>query len=80
MPFVPKKAEFEFEFEFEFAEVVRIKLKKDVPFFQNSPHFEYRILSDDCGHKFHGAFFFKGLHEQWALINNLVVMCKAVEL
>ena len=57
--------------EFEFAEVVKITLKKDVPFFQNSPHFEYHILSDYCGHKFHGAFFFEGLHGAVDSIINL---------
>jgi len=47
---------------FEFAEVVKIDLKKDVPFFQESTLFEYHLLSDSCGHKWHGAFFFSGLH------------------
>jgi hypothetical protein len=47
---------------FEFAEVVKINLKKDVPFFQDSTLFEYHLLSDSCGHKWHGAFFFSGLH------------------
>lgn len=57
--------------EFEFAEVVKIKLKKDVPFFQNSPQFEYQMLSDDCGHLVHGAFFFEGLHGSVNAISNL---------
>ena len=47
---------------FEFAEVVKIEKKKDVPFFQQSKLFEYALLSDSCGHRWHGAFFFQGLH------------------
>lgn len=47
---------------FEFAEVVRIRNKDDVPFFQSSSQFEYQRLQDSCGHFWHGAFFFAGLH------------------
>ncbi len=47
---------------FEFGEVVKISLKKDIPFFQQSPLFEYMLLTDSCGHKWHGAFYFAGLH------------------
>lgn len=48
--------------EFEFAEVHRIELKKDVPFFRDSPLFEYRMFQDSCGHYWHGAIFYAGLH------------------
>lgn len=47
---------------FEFAEVVKIALKKDISFFQQNKLFEYQLLIDSCGHKWHGAFFFEGLH------------------
>lgn len=47
---------------FEFAEVVRIEFKKDVEFFRNSDIFEYVLLKDGCGHKWHGAIYFSGLH------------------
>jgi len=47
---------------FEFAEVVRIQLKKDVPFFQQSDIFKYALLKDGCGHKWHGAIYFANLH------------------
>lgn len=48
--------------EFEFAEIVRIELKKDVEFFINSNVFEYQMFSDSCGHRWHGAIYFAGLH------------------
>ena len=48
--------------QFEFAEVCRIKLKDDVPFFQNSDLFEYRQFQDSCGHYWHGALYYAGLH------------------
>lgn len=48
--------------EFEFAEVFRIKLKSDVEFFQASDTFEYQQFQDSCGHFWHGALFFEGLH------------------
>jgi sarcosine oxidase delta subunit len=48
--------------EFEFAEVVRIKLKSDVEFFQKSSMFEYQEFQDSCGHAWHGALYFQGLH------------------
>ena len=47
---------------FEFAEVVRIQLKKDVAFFQDSPQFDYQLFHDSCGHRWHGAVFYAGLH------------------
>ena len=47
---------------FEFAEVVRIKLKKDVEYFNISKQFEYEMFTDSCGHKWHGAIFYAGLH------------------
>ncbi len=48
--------------EFEFAEVCRIELKKDLEFFKNSPLFEYRQFQDSCGHFWHGALYYPGLH------------------
>lgn len=48
--------------EFEFAEVVRIKLKSDVPFFQQSSVFEHQKFHDYSGHFWHGALYFQGLH------------------
>jgi hypothetical protein len=48
--------------EFEFAEVVRINLKTDVEFFQASDAFEYQQFQDSCGHFWHGAVYFEGLH------------------
>lgn len=48
---------------FEFAEVVRIKLLQDVPFFQGSAQFEYAFfLSNWAGQNWHGAIYFPGLH------------------
>ncbi len=48
--------------EFEFAEVVRIHLKSDVEFFKKHKVFEYREFQDSCGHFWHGALYFQGLH------------------
>lgn len=47
---------------FEFAEVVKISLKKDVPFFEESDLFEYYQFKDSCGHKWHGAAYYANLH------------------
>ncbi|WP_040557198.1 hypothetical protein [Reinekea blandensis] len=47
---------------FEFAEVVKIKQKKDVPFFEQSDIFDYSVFTDSCGHKWHGAVYFANLH------------------
>jgi len=48
---------------FEFAEVVRIKLRADVPYFQESDAFEYQLFEDSCGSRWHGAIFYHGLRE-----------------
>lgn len=48
--------------EFEFAEVVRIKLKADIDFFQKSSLFDYQQFKDSCGHLWHAAVYFQGLH------------------
>lgn len=48
--------------EFEFAEVVQIKLKADVELFQASSSFEYQQFQDSCGHYWHAAVYFEGLH------------------
>ncbi len=47
---------------FEFAEVVKISLKKDIPFFEKSDLFEYCQFKDSCGHKWHGATYYANLH------------------
>jgi len=47
---------------FEFAEVVKITLKKDVAFFEQSDLFEYYPFKDSVGHKWHGAAYFANLH------------------
>lgn len=47
---------------FEFAEVVRISLNKDIPFFEKSTLFEYRQFEDFCGQKWHGAVYYANLH------------------
>ena len=47
--------------EFDFAEIVRIKLVKDVEFFQKSDVFEYRLFEDSSGGRWHGAVFYHGL-------------------
>jgi hypothetical protein len=47
---------------FEFAELVKISERKDVPFFQQGDQFEYLLCKDSCGHRWHGAAFFAGLH------------------
>lgn len=48
--------------EFEFAEICSIKLKADVEFFKCSSQFEYRRFQDSCGHYWHGALYYAGLH------------------
>lgn len=47
---------------FEYAEVVKIRLRKDIPFFQQSKYFDYQQRVDSCGHIWHAAVFFHGLH------------------
>jgi hypothetical protein len=47
---------------FEFAEIVRIEKKLDISFFLNSKLFDYAIFKDYCGHNWHGAIFYLGLH------------------
>ena len=47
---------------FEFAEVVKISLKKDVGCFEESKSFDYKVFQDSCGHKWHGAIYYAGLH------------------
>lgn len=48
--------------DFEFAEVSEISLKKDIPFFENSDLFEYRLFQGSGGSRWHGAIFYAGLH------------------
>lgn len=47
---------------FEYSEVVKIRLRKDIPFFQESKYFDYQQRVDSCGHAWHAALFFHGLH------------------
>ncbi|WP_210247206.1 hypothetical protein [Aliikangiella marina] len=47
---------------FEFAEVVKIKLKKDVAFFKESNLFDYKLLVDSSGQRWHAAIYYPGLH------------------
>ncbi len=50
---------------FEFAEVVRIRRKQDVPFFQNHRLLEYALFEGSSGAgRWHGAIFYAGLHAQ----------------
>lgn len=48
--------------EFEFAQVRRIERTADVAFFEKSTRFEYRRFQDACGHAWHGAVYYAGLH------------------
>ncbi|MGI1936179.1 hypothetical protein ACRN98_05460 [Shewanella oncorhynchi] len=56
---------------FEFAEIVKISKKEDVAFFQESNQFVYGRFQDSCGHYWHAAIYFAGLHgsPEMALIN-----------
>lgn len=47
---------------FEFAQVVQIREKKDIPFFQESNQFDYLLCKDSCGHHWHAAIYYAGLH------------------
>ena len=47
--------------EFEFAEVCPIR-KADLDYFKDSTLFEYRRFQDSCGHYWHGALYYAGLH------------------
>lgn len=57
---------------FEFCEVVKVCLKKDIGFFQNSNLFEYQLFQNSCGNRWHGAIYCMGLHgNSVAAIGNL---------
>lgn len=47
---------------FEFAEIVQIKLKKDIEHFQLSDQFDYHFFQDRSGQRWHAAVFYPGLH------------------
>ncbi len=47
---------------FDFSEIIKIAQKKDVEYFSKSKIFEYRQFQDFCGHKWHAAIFYHGLH------------------
>ncbi len=47
--------------DFEFAEVVRIKLAADVPFFEKNDIFEYQLFESSNSSRWHGAVFYHGL-------------------
>ncbi len=49
------------EAKFEFAELVEIKLKQDIPFFQKSDVFEYCFFESTGSGRWHAAFYFHGL-------------------
>ncbi len=47
---------------FEFAEILKIELKGDVPFFQDSTFFDYRFFESWAGQRWHAAIYYPGLH------------------
>jgi hypothetical protein len=49
---------------FEFAEVLRIEKKEDVPYFQDSPLFDYQFVQGGIHGNWHAAFYFHGLHRR----------------
>lgn len=49
------------EAKFEFAEMKKIELKRDIPFFQNSDLFEYCFFESTGSGRWHAAFYFHGL-------------------
>ncbi|MEP3890427.1 MAG: hypothetical protein ABJN69_08155 [Hellea sp.] len=50
------------EANFEFAEYVKVSLRKDIPYFQNSKFFEHRKVSNSDGQGVNLAFYFHKLH------------------
>ncbi len=48
--------------QFEFAAIQRIRNKEDVEYFKNNQSFEYKRFQDSCGHYWHGAIYYEGLH------------------
>ena len=46
---------------FEFAELVRIKRKRDVPFFQKSKLFDHVFFGSRHGGRWHAAVYYHGL-------------------
>ena len=48
--------------QFEFAAIQRIQHKEDIDFFKNHHTFEYKRFQDSCGHYWHGAIYYEGLH------------------
>lgn len=57
--------------EFEFAEIRPIRLRKDIPHFKAHNSFSYRQFQDGCGHLWHGAVFYPGLHGPANGLDNL---------
>ncbi len=47
---------------FEFAEVVRIQRRDDIPYFEESSLFEYRMFDGGAQGRWHGAIYFSLLH------------------
>lgn len=47
---------------FEFPARVKIRLRKDIPYFESSKYFEYRKTSDHDGTNINLAFYFHKLH------------------
>lgn len=50
------------EAKFEFAELVKLKRKEDVSFFQNSDVFEYRYFESTGSGRWHAAIYYHGLN------------------
>ncbi|EKR91219.1 hypothetical protein LEP1GSC163_3463 [Leptospira santarosai str. CBC379] len=65
---------------FEFAEIRRIEKKIDILYFKESDKFDYLQFVDSCGHKWHAAAYFIGLHgSNTAAISNLPVGYKPTD-
>lgn len=48
--------------EFEFATYRRIKRREHIAYFKANKAFDYRQYVDGCGHKWHAALYYPGLH------------------
>ncbi|MFT3998218.1 MAG: hypothetical protein QM667_12505 [Asticcacaulis sp.] len=48
--------------EFEFATLRHIQRKADIPYFKTKKAFDYRQYRDGCGHRWHAALYYPGLH------------------
>lgn len=57
--------------EFEFATIVQISERKDIPYFQDSKHFDYHKFRDSSGQNWHGAVYFPAVHGSLEAIKDL---------